>query len=310
MSPLAPTHPEPDATLARAITNDRVHSGYLLTGDPLATRAAALGFLRALVCENPIGGAAGQACGACLGCRQTGSAESDAAPTVAIDGKGKRGPYYRHLGDHASLFWVARGEDDTRITVGQIRELSSALRLRGFGGDRRAALIEGAESMNASAQNALLRILEEPPARTTFVLTATRPSAVLATIRSRSVRIRFPDAAGLDLRGPEAPPETRERVALLDSLRSRSVPELLDAAEAYRGGRAEAAEAVVGLIDVAVAWLHARVTERVAAGERPSTRELDACKSLQRLRRELETRNANPQMVAERLLFGLRDAVA
>ena len=53
-----------------------------------------------------------------------------------------------------------------------------------------------------------------------------------------------------------------------------------------------------------------RVTARVARDERPVLRELDAHKSLLQLRRDLVQRNANPQMVAERLLFGLRDAVA
>ena len=194
--------------------------------------------------------------------------------------------------------------------MGQIRDLQSALRLRGFEAGRRAAVIDGAEWLNANAQNALLRILEEPPARTTLVLVAARPSAVLATIRSRCVRVPFPAPPEIGLRDPGAPGRTGEIVSLLDALRARSVCEILDAAEAYRGGRAEAAEAVSELIDVAGAWLRERVTARVARDERPATRELDAHKSLQKLRRDLFQRNANPQMVAERLLFGLRDAVA
>ena len=48
---------------------------------------------------------------------------------------------------------------------------------------------------------------------------------------------------------------------------------------------------------------------RTLRGETPSVRALDAHRSLQQLRRDLIQRNANPQMVAERLLLGLRDAV-
>lgn len=301
----APLTGDPASLLARAIANDRVHSGYLLTGDSAATRATALGFVRALVCET----GSGTACERCNACRRSTEGAVATSASIVVDGKGKRGPLYRHVGDHADLLWVERGRDDTRITIGQIRELQNALRLRGFEQGRRAAVIDGAEWLNASAQNALLRILEEPPQGTTIVLAAVRPSAVLATIRSRCVRMRLPISREIGLREAETPEQTVRLVALLDALRGRSVSEILDAAEAYRGGRAEAAEAVTELIDVACEWLRERVTSRVAETARASVRELDAYKSLQKLRRDLAQRNANPQMVAERLLFGLRDAI-
>jgi hypothetical protein len=85
---------------------------------------------------------------------------------------------------------------------------------------------------------------------------------------------------------------------------------LLDFAERYRGARAIAAEAVTELIDVSAEWLRERVAAEVEETGRSSTRRLDAYRSLQQLRRELVQRNANPQMVAERLLLGLRDATA
>jgi DNA polymerase-3 subunit delta' len=297
---------DPAPLLARAIANDRVHSGYLLTGDAEATRATALGFVRALVCET----GSGIACERCTACRRSTEASGAAATPIVLDGKGKRGPFYRHVGDHADLLFVERGRDDTRITIGQIRELQSALRLRGFEHGRRAAVIDGADWLHPSAQNALLRILEEPPPRTTIVLAALRPSALLATIRSRCVRMRMPPAREIGLREAETPEATAAIVSQLDGLRGRSVSEILDAAEAYRGGRAEAAEAVTALIDVASEWLRERVTARVDESARASVRELDAYKGLQKLRRDLARRNANPQMVAERLLFGLRDAIA
>ncbi len=304
----APEDGEAGLLLARAIENDRVHSGYLLTGPNAAGTRVALGFVRALVCES----GSGRACEACGSCRKSQQAETAEGTPAAIvlDGKGKRGPTYRHVGDHPDLLYVARGADDTRITIGQIRDLQGALRLRGFDGGRRAAILDGAEWLNASAQNALLRILEEPPPRTTLVLVAARPTAVLATIRSRCVRVRLPADPEAGLRDPETPAETSELVALLDGLPGRSVSQILDAAEAYRGSRAEAAEAVTKLIDVSGDWLRERVTAQALGGERPTLRALDAHRSLQKLRRDLVQRNANPQMVAERLLFGLRDAVA
>ena len=137
-----------------------------------------------------------------------------------------------------------------------------------------------------------------------------RVSSPVCSPARRISSIRARDEASVGVRDPDAPGRTAEIVSLLDELRACSVSRVLDAAEAYRGGRAEAAEAVTELIDVSGAWLRERVTERVVRGERAAVRELDAFKSLLQLRRDLVRRNANPQMVAERLLFGLRDTVA
>lgn len=55
-------------------------------------------------------------------------------------------------------------------------------------GHRKVILIHEAERLDDAPANALLRTLEEPPSWLTFILTATRPDAVLATIRSRCER--------------------------------------------------------------------------------------------------------------------------
>jgi hypothetical protein len=292
---------EPTAILRRSIAHDRVHSAYLLTGTGDAATEGALDFARALVCEE----GSGQACESCRACQRSNCAHE----TIAIDGKGKRGPTFRHIGDHPDLLWVERGVDDTRVTIGQIRDLQAALRLQSNDGGRRCAVIADAEWLNTQAQNALLRLLEEPPPKTSLVLVATRASAIIATIRSRSVRVRFPVAIDLGIRDPDADESIVEIVEVLDGLSTRPVGEVLDLAEQYRGARAAAAEKVTVLVDVAAAWLNEGVKGKVARGESPAVRELDAYRSLQQLRRDLIQRNANPQMVAERLLLGLRDAV-
>jgi hypothetical protein len=56
-------------------------------------------------------------------------------------------------------------------------------------------------------------------------------------------------------------------------------------------------------------WLRARV-RRAAAEGRPARAELDAFRTLGRCRKDLDQRNANPQMVAERALFAVREAIA
>jgi DNA polymerase III delta prime subunit len=308
MEAMAHGDDDPAEILRRSIENDRVHAAYLLTGTGPLPAETARSFARALVCS------AGRAepCEECLSCHRSQEAEpgADGADTITIDAKGRQGPTYRHLGDHPDLLWVARGANDTRITIGQIRDLQSALRLGANEGGRRVAVIDGAEWLNANAQNGLLRLLEEPPPQTTLVLVASRASALIATIRSRCVRIRFPIEAGVGLREPDTSEEVRQIVEILDHLEERPLGELLDFAEQYRGARATAAESVSELIDVSAEWLCESVKARVAHGEPTTTRELDAHRGLQQLRRDLVQRNANPQMVAERLLLGLRDLVA
>ena len=303
-----PGEKSPAEILSRSVQNDRVHSAYLLTGGGDAPRSAALAFVRALVCRD----ADGSACDACDACHRSGIDGSRAgeAEAIVLDGKGKRGPTYRHVGDHPDLLWVERGRDDTRITIGQIRDLQVALRRGANEGGRRAAVIDGAQWLNPQAQNALLRLLEEPPPATTIVLVASHASAIIPTIRSRSVRIRFPVDAVPGIRDGDVPESITQIVDTLDALAARSLGEILDFAEQYRGDRATAAEGVTELIDVSAQWLCSGVKARLALGEAPAVRELDAHRGLQQLRRDLVQRNANPQMVAERLLLGLRDIVA
>lgn len=294
---------DPAEILRRSVENGRVHSSYLFTGTGTLPGETARVFARALVCQTPAGGLACEACGACLRSR-----EDEESEPIVLDGKGKRGPTHRHLGDHPDLLYVERGAEDTRITIRQVRDVQNALRLGANEGGRRVAIFAGAEWLNPQAQNALLRLLEEPPPGTSLILAASRASAIIATIRSRSMRIRFPSDETRLLRGPGAEGDVADIVSLLDGLRGRSIGDVLDFAENYRGARAVAAESVTELIDVSAEWLRQDVKARVERGEPPAVRSLDAYRSIQQLRRDLIQRNANPQMVAERLLLGLRDA--
>lgn len=290
------THPE--ALLRRSLETGRVHSAYLLAGPPEATRPASLRFVRALVCQ-----AAPDArpCEACTGCRRSAPREE-----IALDGTGRSGPLLRHVGDHADLFWVERGADDTRVRIGQVRAVQQALRLRSNEGGFRAAVIADAEWLNQESQNALLRLLEEPPQRTTLLLLAATASGLLATVRSRCQRVAFP---ARELRLADAPEEVRAQATRLADAGSLGIPALLDWAEEFRGARAEAAAGVASLLETAGLCLRERVAERVGAGQRRVARELDAFRELQACRKALAQRNANPQMVAERALLALHGAL-
>jgi len=88
------------------------------------------------------------------------------------------------------------------ISIEQIRELLSFFRLKvpGAGTIKRIAVIEDADSMGAEAQNALLKLLEEPPADSVLILTSSKPDRLLATIRSRTQHLQLPGPDTLQLK--------------------------------------------------------------------------------------------------------------
>jgi DNA polymerase III subunit delta' len=82
-------------------------------------------------------------------------------------------------------------EESKQIRVEQARELSAHLALASHQGGYKVALIDPADALNWNAANALLKTLEEPPARTVLILVAQQPSRLPATIRSRCQRVRI-----------------------------------------------------------------------------------------------------------------------
>ncbi len=291
---------DPRALLHKVLETGRIHSAYLFSGPGSAPRDAALGFARGLVCASE----GGDACEQCIECRKSTPGEP-----IAIDGTGKKGPLLRHIGDHADLFWVERGPDDTRVRIGQMRALQNALRLRSTEGGRRAAVIADAEWMNEEAQNALLRILEEPPPSTTLILATATSAGLLATVRSRCQRLTIdaPSPASDD-------PERAELVARLDAVARTPIPDLLDWAAEHRGARAIVVEGVNELLETASGWLRDQVARAVADGHATTggrvEAQLDAFGTLNDCRKTLSQRNANPQMVVERALLALREAAS
>ncbi len=79
------------------------------------------------------------------------------------------------------------------ITIEQIRDLAGFLKLKTTGavGLRRFIVIEHAEALTLEAQNAFLKLLEEPPGDTLIILTLASHNGVLPTILSRAQRLRL-----------------------------------------------------------------------------------------------------------------------
>lgn len=153
------------AHLERLLAADRLPHSLLFvgpssTGKGLAARTLA----QVLFCHAP-NLAAGETCGSCSGC-------------VKMLGECH--------GDYHEVTVTTK-----TIPVGAIRDATRQLVLQPIEGGAKFLLIEDAERMNASAQNALLKTLEEPPGHTHIIITTSRLRAILPTVVSRCQRVHF-----------------------------------------------------------------------------------------------------------------------
>jgi DNA polymerase-3 subunit delta' len=99
---------------------------------------------------------------------------------------------------HPDFTRIGLLEESKQIRVEQVRELAAHLALASHQGGFKVALLDPADALNWNAANALLKTLEEPPARTVLILVAQQPSRLPATLLSRCQRIR--------IRAPEREP--------------------------------------------------------------------------------------------------------
>lgn len=140
-------------------------------------------------------------------------------------------------GGHSDLLTVERAYDETRnkysdsVDVDAVRKVAPFFRMTAAEGGWRIVIIDDADTMNRNAQNALLKILEEPPANALLILIAHRFGALIPTIRSRAQALRFepPDEdvfrTLLERHGHRL---TREEFAMLVNFTGRSIGRSLD----------------------------------------------------------------------------------
>jgi len=168
-----PWHAAARDRLQTAISGGRLPHGLLLHGPEGVGKARfAAAFAAAMFCRRR--GDDLQACGACPDCTLS------------------------QAGTQPDLHWVRlltdekKGKDRKAISVDQVRELTERLGKTSLRGGYRIAIIAAADLMNVAAQNALLKTLEEPAPQTLLVLVTSRPSRLLATLRSRCQRVEIP----------------------------------------------------------------------------------------------------------------------
>jgi DNA polymerase-3 subunit delta' len=192
-------------TLLSALRSSRLAHAYLFSGaEGVGKDAMALELARVLHCER----STEEACGTCASCLKALHLQHpDIQLVTALPvGKGEDkndGPLSRLSPTEVSSIqaeYRKKGEDPYhRISIGRanvikinsIREIRREATMTTFGGRKRFFVISGAEDMEESAANALLKTLEEPAGDCVIILTTAHREALLPTILSRCQQIRF-----------------------------------------------------------------------------------------------------------------------
>lgn len=106
---------------------------------------------------------------------------------------------------HADFLVVSRSFDEKKqryrgeIVADEVRPINAFLRRTAAEGGWRVVIVDGAEWLNRSAANALLKILEEPPPAAVLLLTCSAPGRLLPTIRSRCRRLELEPLDSMDM---------------------------------------------------------------------------------------------------------------
>jgi DNA polymerase-3 subunit delta' len=166
-------HQAAEATILDALRAGRLHHAWLITGpDGVGKATLAFRFARRLLAGMP------------------------STETLAVD---PADPMFRRVaaGSHADLETIELGVNEktgrqrTQIIVDDARKIGGFMSLTPAEGGWRVVVVDGAEDMNQSAANAILKVLEEPPARAMLILCCAAPGRLLPTIRSRCRRLRL-----------------------------------------------------------------------------------------------------------------------
>ena len=198
------------ALLAQMVDNDRLPHAILFSEDDAwGAMAVALALAQYVNCENPSGG---ESCGVCDSCHKYGKLIHPdlhfvfpVAASKALSESEKKAPVSDYFIQNFRQLVLAKPfftEDDLydaieidnksgSIGVAEARRLSEKLSLRAFEGRYKTVIIYLPDKMNQDAANKLLKILEEPPAGTLFLLVSHAPERIISTIRSRCQHIRL-----------------------------------------------------------------------------------------------------------------------
>jgi len=337
-------HEELRARLATSMRAGRLPTALLLAGAPgVGKQRLGLWVAAGLLCEQ----GPGEPCGACHSCHL---ASTLSHPDIhwffpILRPKGEEDKQAEEAEELLAQAVQARREQPlyappdgmAGIFLPLVRVLHRSAQMRPAMGKRKVFLVGEAERLvpqasSPEAANALLKVLEEPPPDTWFILTAAEPASLLPTIRSRLVQLRVHRLRASEVarflsevpQPPLPPAEAKRRADLAGGSIGAALAEggehgsadaagrtLLEAAARgpiarlryalgvrWYGGRGEFTETLAAAADL----LRDRLAERLRnpgagrADEPPATGVLEAIREIERARK-LARGNVNPQLI-------------
>ena len=219
-------------TLKRAIETEQIHHAFLFTGSRGVGKTTMARLLaKCLSCETKI---TASPCGVCAACE--GIAEGNWVDVMEIDGA-------------------------SNTSVDDVRSLRESARYQPSASRYKIFIIDEVHMLSKSAFNALLKILEEPPAHVKFVFATTEPHKIPITILSRCQRYDFGRISKHEILGRmqtvlaneslTVAPEGLDLIADAADGGMRDALSLLDQVISFAGGEATEAQVAeaLGLVD-------------------------------------------------------------
>lgn len=303
-------HDDAERELAEAFKSGRMHHAWLLAGAKgLGKATMAYRFARIALGAKPIGPRPFDV-----------DAEDPIARRIIAQ-------------SHPDLFVLRRGHNERsrprrEITVDDARELGAFFALAPAEGGMRVAIVDAVDDLNRNAANALLKTLEEPPARSVLLLVCHAPGAALATIRSRCRRLPLRPLSDDDVRRAAGEEGDSALVRLARGRPGRAIAlkaqgldtagvELDDALKAFARGDARAVvmtlyerlggepfERFAALMEIAADWA------RAAGVAGQSEAWAEAWSALETLRAEAEDLDMDPRHALARAIGVLERAAS
>ncbi|MFT0548355.1 DNA polymerase III subunit delta' [Allopusillimonas ginsengisoli] len=187
MSDLVPFLPWHEAHARQWLSQrERFAHAWLIHGLPgIGKRQFALAAAASLLCESPV---QSLACGHCAACQWLAHGNHPDLRRIRPDAVA----YEEGAGPNdaeSSPVGAAKKAPSKDIRIDQLRALGSWFNTATHRGGWRVAVLYPARAMNQITANALLKVLEEPPAHTVFLLVADAPDRLLPTLVSRCRRL-------------------------------------------------------------------------------------------------------------------------
>ena len=200
--------------IGAAIDGDSVPHAFLIEGPEGSGKSTLAGLIaEALNCERRVGGRASEPT---FDFGAVGLSSSDGALPCGVCNRCRR----IREGNFTDIKYLTRRDGRATVGVDEVRDFREDMFLSATESDYKIYVIDDAESMTVEAQNALLTILEEPPAGVIIIMLATECDRILTTIKSRVQHIamtrfsadelrrelvaRSPEAALLQRESPES----------------------------------------------------------------------------------------------------------